>query len=362
MNNNYGSIVTPVVSSENGSFPATNLFTENRFEAWKAAGNFTIDSTNNKLYVIDGSGTQTITLTSADYSSTSLLVELKAKLDAGTDRTWTITYSSNFDFTLVASSSSTLVLSNTTNSSWDVLGFTSITNRVGTSFLADEIRIHTHEYMTWDFSVPFEIGFLAGIVAIDEQIKISSSATIKLQGSNVANWDTPPFDKTISHNEIAVMDFMDDQSSFQYRYWRFYIEDKDNPIGPESVSFGHLYLGSYITITQSNIGTGFVKTVLDKSRKKVSVSGVEYYRLKPKRTEFSGLSIAYLLSDDRKNIEQMFYDLGISTPLYVSFDPTLACSSDLTELTKYVRFSNSPQLRHVLLDQYSMSLKLSEVI
>jgi len=55
-------------------------------------GYYSMNTTNNTFSVVDGSGTQTITMPVGNYSSVTLPSALKTALDAGTDRTWTITF------------------------------------------------------------------------------------------------------------------------------------------------------------------------------------------------------------------------------------------------------------------------------
>lgn len=55
-------------------------------------GYYSMNSTTNTFSVVDGSGTQAIVVPVGNYSSVTLPAALKTVLDAGTDRTWTISF------------------------------------------------------------------------------------------------------------------------------------------------------------------------------------------------------------------------------------------------------------------------------
>jgi hypothetical protein len=57
------------------------------------AGYYVVNSNNNSFSVVDGVGTQSIALPVGNYSSVTLPSALKTALDAGSNRTWTVTHS-----------------------------------------------------------------------------------------------------------------------------------------------------------------------------------------------------------------------------------------------------------------------------
>lgn len=111
-------------SSETTGFEAANVLNTNRSETWKPSGNFTIDSTNNIIYINDGSN-KDIAITEGNYATPDLMAtEIQTKLNASSSN-WTVSYDTGggtFKFTISNTSSVTLRLSSTTNAVWDTIG------------------------------------------------------------------------------------------------------------------------------------------------------------------------------------------------------------------------------------------------
>ena len=74
------------------------------------------------------------------------------------------------------------------------------------------------------------------------------------------------------------------------------------------------------------------------------------------------MTIAYMTAADRLAMEQLFYNWGISAPFYISMDPQLLVSTDLSELTRYVYFSTLPKFTHIKANIYSVSFAVKECI
>jgi hypothetical protein len=363
MENNFAELTSGQISysSALSSFPFTNLINPFRSKVWKPSGNFLIDSTNNKIYINDGTN-KTITLTSASYSTPALLAtHIQTQLNASSTG-WTVSYSTTaYKFTISNSSSVTLRLSQTTNATWNTIGFMTLVDLAGTSFVANQQRNHTHEFIIFDFGYNAPVEFFGLISPLGEIFSLSNSATIKLQANNLNEWTSPPLDITLTRSDYGIFRFMDDISDSSYRYWRVYIQDKLNPNGPEGLSFGHIYLGDYVTLTARNVANGFSKTQIDPSLKSQSEGGAIYFDNKVKYCEITGLGINLFTKEDRAQLEAIFDKVGVSKPLYVSIDPTVTHTNNLYELTKYATFSESPQFNHILRDLFSMSFSLAEL-
>jgi hypothetical protein len=363
MNNNMaastGSALTS--SSVNSTYPLANSLLENRYKYFMTAGNFTIGSTNNKLYFNDGSP-KTATISSASYTATTLAIEIQSQMNA-VGSGWTVTYSTTTGlFTISHASPHTLTLSNQNDAIWDTIGFVAVVNATA-PLTSDEIRCHTSEYIDIDLVTAYECTFFAAIGPIDEVFSLSSLATVTLMADNIPNnWTVPAFSRTLAVRDAGILEFLDDATDTTFRYWRIKIVDRLNPGILSAVKISHIYLGDYVTITSSNISNGFSKSYTDNAEVAVSESGVMYYSNRTKQLEISNCSIQVLSSSERQTLEQMGYDLGITGGFYLSLDPTLVTSDTLSELTRFVRFTSIPSISHVFYDKYNMGFSVREIV
>lgn len=366
MENNYAELISASItkSSELASFPFSNAINKFRSLVWKPSGHFEITTSNQELYINDGAD-KTVSITVGDYDTPDdLATQIQTDLNAASSN-WTVVYdagSGDYSFKISNSGSVSLRLSQTSNAIWDDIGYTTSTDLTGTSFTADQQRNHTDEYCIFDLGTNQSMTFFAAISPLDELFSISSNATIKLEASNLNQWTAPPLTVTLSRLDGGIFQFMDDLDDTSYRYWRFHIVDKKNPNGPEGLSLGHIYLGDYITLTSRGIGRRFTKKVVDSSDTLTSQNGSLYFNEKTKYTTLSGMNISYLPREDKDTLEQMFFDLGRTTPFYVSLDPLTNISDNLDEFTKYVVFSSEPTFNHVFSDKFTMNIELRELI
>lgn len=370
MNNNFAEITTNAIlySSQLASFPASNVVNKTRTKVWKPSGHFEIIAdSNDKLYINDGAN-KTVTITAGAYTTPdALATQIQTDLNAASSN-WTVTYDGvatpTYRFTISNTSSVTLRLTQTTNAIWDTLGYVGTADEVGTSFDADAPRNHTSEYLRLDFGYQAPMEFFAFISPLDEIFSLTQNATLNLKADNIddaTNWLTPALDITLTPTELGVYKFFDEVTS-GYRYWRIEIVDKENPIGPNGFNFGHLYLGDYITLTERNVGTGFTKNIEDPSSSISSESGNLFFDKKMKYHTFSNLSMQFLPRADRLELEQFFFDYGTTKPFYISLDPSVAMSSDISELTKYVVFDGMPNITHFRSDIYNVQFSVRELI
>jgi len=356
--NNFteSSSTTVTVSSEQVLYPATNLQLPQRYKQWSPDGRFTIDTTNNKFYYDDGSP-QTATLSSADYTGATLAAEIETQLGGS----YTVTYASSL-FTVVKSSGTLeLTLTSTSNAVWDTIGHTGASDLTGAlTYTSDEARIHTSETIDWDLGSDIATTFFALIAKREGEFTLSSTATITLEGDSIPIAGSPAFTRTLTRGTEGVFEFLDDEVDHTHRYWKLTIVDRTNPLGSTGLKIGVAYLGDYITLSSRGITKGFSKTQIDPSLKNTSESGATYYKVKNRYTRFSNLSMPFLSPTDRKAIEQFFYDMGNFTPFFLSMDPMLTASTDLQELTKYVKFDGDPSVTHVKTDVYTIQYNAVE--
>lgn len=347
-------------SSQQTSFPATNATNTSRSRVWKPNGNFEVTALNNKIYINDGSN-KTATLTIGAYTPESLASHIQTQLNAVSSN-WTCSYASTttFKFTIANSGSVTLRKSQTTNASWDMLGFVGAVDITATSFPADEQRNHTSEWVMCDLAVPQLATFCGLLSGIDSIFTLSQYATVKLQANNINLWTSPPVDITIPILKTSAMKMLDDDVTSTYRYWRVEIKDRTNYLGPRGLEFAYIYVGDHISISLTNIATGFTKELTDPSTLLQSENGALFFEKRPRYLTLSNLSIQLLREDERLDIEQLFYDVGTREPMFVSIDPGVEVTKSLEELTRFMIMTRSPTLEHVLRDYYNVSFDMRE--
>ena len=351
-------------SSETTGFEANNALNSFRSQTWQPSGQFDINSSNNQIYINDGSD-KTISLTVASYTTPALLAShIQTKLNTSSSG-WTVTYDSSgetYKFTISNSGSVTLKLTSTTNAVWDTIGYTGTSDLVGTSFTATEQRNHTSEYLTFDLGYQAPIDFLGVIGSISSAFKISTSATVTLKGNNLNDFDSPPFSSTVSITPNGIFTFFDNTTDNRYRFWRLEIEDKFNPEGPMALQLGNVYMGSYETFTARNVGKSFSMTNFDPSSISESESGVIFADERSKYRILESMPFFALDQSSRETIENLFEDVGITKAFYVSVDPQTRITSDIEDLTMFGLFVESPQFDHVAVGLFSTNLKIREVV
>ena len=364
MENNLAALTNSTVdySSQLTANPFSNTQNSFRTKSWTTEGYFEITSSNQELYINDGSD-KTVSITIGEYTSpSSLATQIQTDLNAASSN-WTVTYSSTtYKFTISNSGSVTLRYSQTSNSIWDTLGYTGSTNTIGTSFVADEQRNHTEEHAIYDFGYQANITFVALIGSLDEVFSISDAATITLEANNINTWTSPAYTQSLTRSSGGVFRFLDDTTDTKYRYWKIKIVDKYNTSGPEGISISHIYLGDYITSTSRNIQRRFNKVLTDPSAVSSSESGVLYFDEKTKYITFNNMEMRYLTRTDKDAIETMYSHLGTTTPFYISLDPIEQISDDIDEFTRYVIFEREPVFTHIHDDTFSVSLEMREII
>lgn len=347
-------------SSELASFPFSNLYLDERTKLWKPSGCFEISGINNKLHINDGAD-KTATISVGKYATpNSLATEIQTQLNTVSSG-FTVTYESTYKFKIARGSSFTLRLSVLTDSIAPSMGFNSVIDITGLSALADSVAIHTSEWVTFDLGFAASVDFIAMIGPIDEIFTLSPTASIKAYANNINDFSAPALVKTLTRLDGGVMNFIDDADS-SFRYWKIEIIDKDNYRGPQCFAIGNLYLGDYQTLTSRNLENGFTIEYQDNSIKTEAESGALFFDKKPKTRNFGGMSLGYLSREDKKTFTDLFQKLGLSTPFYISLDPTGCFSDNLDELTIYCRFDSEPQARHVIRDVFSISISATEVV
>jgi hypothetical protein len=361
MDNQLATTTNMTTSSEEALFPAENLLNPARSKIFRPRGNFEITSSNNKIHIIDTLA-KTATIPVGSYNGGSKMAEAIGLALATVSSNWGCFHSPDLGFSFIRSSSpGILEISNSTNAIWDTIGFTGSTNIDATTLqYADERRRHTSEYIQVDLGTNANsVGFIGLIGPKSRPLDISGDATITVKGTNILDWDTPEVSKSVTRYADGLYVFLDDIADTKYRYWRLEFEDQQNT---SDIELSNFYLGTYLTLNNRNVNSGFTKSYVDPSDIQVSENGAEFFLSRDRYREISNGSMNYMDAADRRDFEQMIHDHGIHTPFFVSFDPLQNCTQDITELTGYYRFASDPIIIHFRSDIYSVGFNLKEAL
>lgn len=352
-----GDLPSVTYSTQDSDFPFTNALNTERDEFWKPTSYFVIDSDNNKVYINDGSD-KTITLDNDSYTGDTLATEIQTKLNASSSD-WTVTYESDYAFNISNTSSVTLQLSNDTDAVWETIGFISGTDTTGTSFDADEQRNHwPYQWFKCDFGYQANIGFLGMITSLGDEFPISSLGSVTIEANNIDDFSSPPLSVEAEVTANGVFKFLDTLDS-AYRYWRVKITDPYYSEGPQ-ISIGNITLSEYQSFTARNISNGFSYQYEDRSQRQEAESGKYYFDVKDKRKIYGGMEAALLDKTNRAKVDDLFKEVGLTVPFYISIDPQGEISSDLDEFTNYVFFDSPPSMTHVFHEYFNANFALRE--
>lgn len=175
----------------------------------------------------------------------------------------------------------------------------------------------------------------------EDGIRLSNSATLKIQANATNVWTSPAVDQALTIDNtymIASHYFSTDQS---YRYWRVVIDDPGNP--HDFVELGVLWLGKGLEI--DNAQNGFTFGIQDRSKVSLTDFGHTYVDQYPQLTTLD-FSYEYLEYTAIQTLENAFRTNGVSRPVLVVLDESESVF-DKDHFVVYGKFKNRFQLKHV---------------
>jgi len=354
-------------SSEQTAFPVNNLFNkQRRSKVWRSNGYWDITSSNNEIVIRETAATPlTATVAVAEYmSSTALYAAIKAALEAAGGSTYTVESDATTLKVKITSDGSggggIFEIDWTSSSMADTLGFLTTEEDTGAlSYIADALKIHTDEWIQFDFGLSTQPTAFFAIGQRNSPIKISPSATIKLQGNETDVWTTSVnTELTITYDD-EVFASVNENGLYNeaLRYSRFQVIDSDNSQG--YVELGALFLGTFFETARGGVQFPFRGDYIDRSTTVFSEGGQTFSDIREKSERFStnwfGLTTA-----DKELIDELFFDLGTSVPFFVQFDPNQAFSGRLQKYVRFVKFERSPSYELVSPGVYAARMVFRE--
>lgn len=332
-------------SSEDASYLGSNLEALNRRgRVWRSAGYFEVTSSNNKIIFRDDASTNIeATITVGEYTSlSSFLTAVDSALEAVGVASYTIsqdTTTGKIKFASDLSGGATAFQLITTDAGFtaaDLLGFDTTANLTGASnYVADVLRIHSSEYIEIDLGMSSNIQAAILVGKNRERIKISPTATIKLQGNMTSNFSSPQYEGTFEYNDEAM--YLAAEAGFgAYRFWRISIEDKENP--NYYVELSKIFIGECWFTDRGCPQFGLSNGTEDLSVTVFSESGTSLSEINNK-TDSIGFDFDFLTKVDAERLKLIFEEYGTAKPLFCIFDDEEVLSSEKQKWAKLVKFT-----------------------
>lgn len=362
-------LVNTAVSSEQSEFPVLNAYNkQRRSKVWRSAGYFEVTSSNNTIIFRETTGVDlTATITAAEYTSISSMVSaVESALNAAGASTYRVTCASSdgYKFKIVSNGSGGggvfhLMLTDASFTAEDLLGFDNsadLTDAVLTR-TADYLRINTEEFIEWDMGLPTNPKAFALIGARNEPLKISQTATIKLEGNSTNNWTTPNFSTTLTYSDLALWTInKDGLATNAERYWRIQISDQ-NPLG--YIQVGAFFLGDYFNPTRGRVQFGVSHTMIDPSVRVESEGGQSFADIKPVRGQYA-IIWRHLQKADIEDFENEFLIYGRNKPFFIHVDPAQGFTSNDTRRVLFVKLAADPVWTLETFDNFTLSMVVTE--
>lgn len=174
----------------------------------------------------------------------------------------------------------------------------------------------TSEWVTWDFATAVQIDTCCLFWSKENGPKLTSGATITLQGNATSVWTSPAFSTTLTINNTYSVAAWFATTAQTYRYWRVTIADPLNPFG--YIELGVAFLGASLTLP--NTSNGFKYTLTDLSNVVSTAYGHKYIDQYPLQAQ---LSFSYPNIDDAtiSVLENSYRLKGCRVPVLFAVDP-----------------------------------------
>jgi len=178
----------------------------------------------------------------------------------------------------------------------------------------------------------------------------SSATTIKIQGdADDSSWANPTVNESITHSSGIMTETFGSQS---LRYWRFYIQDGDNP--DTYISIGRLFLGTYLDISNPP-SAAFERLTIDTSTYGRSITGQIYGNEGITYNEYT-FDFPYLTNTERTNLETMYETVKSVKPII--FTP----STTDTTLSSMNGIITDFDISHIIEFKWKAHIVISEAL
>ncbi len=358
-------------SSAQAAFPVLNAFnTQRRSKVWRSAGYFDVTSSNNTIIFRETALTDlTATITVGEYTSiTAMCAAIKTALEAVGDSTYTVTNSSStgFKFSIVSNGSGGggvfhWMVADALFTAESLLGFSNAASFTDATLtrLSDYTTINSEEFLTWDMGLITNPKAFILVGPRNEPLKISPSATIKLQANNADSWSAPSFEVTLSYADTSIYHVNTAGiGDTAYRYWRLLIQDQ-NPLG--YIEVGAFFLGNYFNPTRGRVQFPLSVSTIDDSDIIVSEGGQTYSDIKQPTASYQ-LRWFGLQKADIEEFEDQFQAYGSNKPFFVVMDSDATFTTTNSRRVLFAKIVGDPSWTLVSPDAFELSMNIVEVL
>lgn len=340
-------------SSAATGFAVTNLDgTARRSKVWRSAGYFEITSSNNVIRFRDAAGgaNKDAGIQTGIYTTdAAFLAAVDAAMEAAGSANYTVTRSTTTQKITITSDLSggatafELRGADAAFTARDVLGFAAVNTSGTGTYTADNVRIHTEEFILLDLGSSFNPKVFMLLGPRNEPLRISQTATVKLQGNASNSWTSPAYDQTLTLTDFGVaLSSTTGLHSSALRYWRISIVDRDNSRG--YVELSSLLLGDTLTMTQGAPQFPLVAREVDLSTQTRTMSGASFAAVLGKTAEIE-LDWQFLTKSEMEAIKDLFADVGVGFPFHLILDPDQVFSTDSERWALQVSFADPIQYK-----------------
>lgn len=362
--------VSQTYSSELAVAPVTNLYDRvRRTKVWRTAGYFEVTTSNRAIVLQEVAGVnQTVNIATGTYATDALfLAAVKAALDgAAGSATYTVSRDTTSKKIVITSNGGggaifRLMVTNGSFTADNLLGFDDTTDKTGAlTYTADNIRIHTSEWIRWDLGTATNIQAFAIIGPRASGLGISSQAVVTLQGNTTDTWTAPQYTEQLTYNEFCMAKLnADGIESGGLRYWRLQIVDYTNPLG--YVEIASAFLGELLEPEEGCVNFPLRFKYIDFSRVDQSEWGNKSADVKQETMEVS-LEWQYVDKASKEEMEEMVGIYKTAYPFWVALDPNEAFSTDFQNMIFQVQFQEMPDFILRKPNQFESTWDLRECV
>lgn len=348
--------LSKTASSENASYPATNVWDlSRRKRVWRSAGYWNITSSTNVFIFQESIGVNlTATVTADEYATDALfLTALAAAFNGATGKvgTYTATRDATTNRIKITQSVSggaavfRLISTSASSTIAALLGYDTAADYTGaTAYIAEILKIHTSEHLRWDMGFPVVMNAVIAVADRGRPLRITPSATVKIKGNLTNDFVTPLVSVTCTVLDyiLGYVDLDGLGSAVACRYWELEIVDPSNPYG--YVELGAIFAGTKATITRGSPVFPLEVNDEDLSQRAYSEGGQTNTGRRSKYESFT-LNWGGLDKASYEELQSVFETYGIHSSFFICIDQGGAVGTDPLLWTRLVKFTEGPKKR-----------------
>jgi hypothetical protein len=331
-------------SSEQTLFPAENVLANKRaYKTWRSNGYFKVTSSNNQIVFKEGILASDVIATIAvgEYTTrAAFLLAVADALTAAGDNTYTATVDSNL-MTVITSDLSTnfyfgLIGDSVDFTALDLLGYSAIEYGGSDSYTAEQIVLHTMEFLEFDLGVATEVQAAILLGRCDQEFGLSSNAQITLKINETASWDSPEYSEALTWNEFGVYTLDADGVFPIRRRVRIEIVDPQNPNG--YIELASVFVGTLQEFERASPQFGFNDTVQDLTAVLDLMGGSLIGDRRPRYSEIQ-YNLNFLTNQDKEDLQDIYERFGLIRPLFFIFDENETLGTEAERMVRLMRFT-----------------------